>query len=120
MLENVKWYVVRCKKYQANKPNQQPKMNNLYPNEILQGPWETISIDLIGPLPELAEYNGILVIVDCFSKMACYTSINMNITTQEVVKVSWDQVFKDIGIPQKVISDQGPQFVSRSIKELCS
>jgi len=24
-----------------------------------------------------------------------------------------------MGIPQKVISDQGPQFVSRFIKELC-
>jgi len=99
ILEDVKQYVAECKKCQINKPNQQPKTNNLYPNEIPKGPWETISIDLIGLLPELVEYNGILVIVDCFSKMACYTSINMDITTQGVAKVSWDRVFKDIGIP---------------------
>jgi len=95
-------------------------MNNLYPNEIPKGPWETISIDLIGPLPESAGYDRILVIVDRFSKMAHYAPINMNITTQGVAKVSWDQVFKDVGIPQKVISDRGPQFVSRFMKELCS
>jgi len=86
----------------------------------LQGPWETISVDLIGPLPELAEYDGILIIVDRFSKIARYMPINMNITAQGVAKISWDQVFKDVGIPQKVISDQGPQFVSRFMKELCS
>ena len=62
----------------------------IYPNEILKGPWETISVDLIGPLPELVGYDGILVIVDHFSKMACYMPINMNITTQGVAKVSWD------------------------------
>ena len=43
----------------------------------------------------------------------------MNITAQGVAKVSWDRVFKDVGIPRKVISDQGPQFVSRFMKELC-
>jgi len=44
----------------------------------------------------------------------------MNITTQGVAKISWDRVFKDVGIPQKVISDRGPQFVSRFMKKLCS
>jgi len=105
MLEDIKQYIAGCEKCQANKPNQQPKTNNLYPNEILKGPWETISIDLIGPLPESAEYDRILVIVDRFSKMACYVPINMNITAQGVAKVLWNRVFKDIGIPQKVISD---------------
>jgi len=44
----------------------------------------------------------------------------MNITAQGVAKTSWDRVFKDVEIPQKVISDRGPQFVSRFMKELCS
>jgi len=44
----------------------------------------------------------------------------MNIMAQGVAKISWDWVFKDIGLPQKVISDRGPQFVSRFMKELCS
>jgi len=28
-------------------------------------------------------------------------------------------VFKDVGLPKKVISDRGPQFVSNFMKELC-
>jgi len=52
--------------------------------------------------------------------MARYIPINMNITAQGVAKISWDRVFKDMGIPKKVISDRGPQFVLRFMKELCS
>jgi len=74
----------------------------------------------VGPLPESLGHNGILVIVDRFSKMAHYVPISMNITAQGVAKISWDRVFKDVGLPRKVISDRGPQFVSRFMKELCS
>jgi len=52
--------------------------------------------------------------------MARYIPINMNITAQGVAKISWDRDFKDMGIPKKVISDRGPQFVLRFMKELCS
>jgi len=72
------------------KLNQQPKQNHFHPNEVLQNPWEIVSIDLIGPLPESVGYNGILVIVDRFSKIAHYILINTNITAQGVAKISWD------------------------------
>ena len=120
MLEDIKQYVAGCERCQATKPNQQPKRNYLHPNKVPQNPWEIVSISLIGPLLESAGYDRILVIVDRFSKMVQYVPINMNITVQGVAKISWDQVFKDMGIPQKVISDQGPQFVSKFMKELCS
>jgi len=120
ILEDIKRYVAGCERCQVTKPNRQPKQNHLHPNEVPRNPWEIISIDLIGLLPESAGYDGILVIVDCFSKMARYIPINMNITAQGVAKISWDRVFKDMGIPQKIISDRGPQFVSRFMKELCS
>jgi len=103
--DNIKRYVASCERCQANKPNRQPKRNNLHPNKVPKGPWEVVSIDLIGPLLELSGYDGILVIVDRFSKMARYIPINMNIMAQGVAKVSWDRVFKDVGISQKVISD---------------
>ena len=74
-VKNVKWL-------------SQTKQNYLHLNEVPQNPWEIISIDLIGLLLELAGYDGILVIVDCFSKTACYIPINMNITAQRVAKIS--------------------------------
>ena len=58
------------------------------------------------------EDDRVLVVVDRFSKMACYIPITMNITSKGVAKNLWERVFKDTGLPRKVISDRGSQFVA--------
>ena len=42
------------------------------------------------------------------------------ITSQGVTKIFRNEIFKLHGIPHKVISDWGPQFVSSFMKELSS
>jgi len=64
-------------------------------------------------------HNSILVTVNRFSKIAQYIPINMEISSRGVTQALWDKVFKDVGIPKKILSDRGPQFVSNFIKELC-
>jgi len=86
-MNNIKWYVAGYERYQANKPNRQKRTNTLYPNEIPSDPWDIISIDLIGPLPISSEYNGILVVVDKFSKIAQYLLINMGILSRGVAQI---------------------------------
>jgi hypothetical protein len=60
----------------------------------------------------------ILVIIDRFSKKAYFLPCNTMITSQGVANLYRDNVFKEHGLPRKVISDRGPQFVSNFIKEL--
>ena len=43
----------------------------------------------------------------------------MEISSRGVAQKLWEQVFKDVGLPKKVISNRGPQFVSNFMKELC-
>jgi len=50
--EDVKKYVQGCFKCQQNKVQHQRKAGELHPLEIPQGPWQGISIDIIGPLPK--------------------------------------------------------------------
>jgi len=119
MMEDIKRYVAGCESCQTNKPDQQKKRNYLYPNEVPTQPWDIISVDLVGPLPISSGYNGIMVAVDRFSKMARYIPINMEISSRGVAQKLWERVFKDVGLPWKVISDRGPQFVSNFMKELC-
>jgi len=38
---------------------------------------------------------------------------------QGVAKTLWEQVFKDVGLPKKIISDRGSQFVSKFMKGIC-
>ena len=62
--EDVKKYVQGCFKYQQNKVQHQRKTGELHSLEILKGPWQEISIDIIGPLPKLNGMDTIVVIVD--------------------------------------------------------
>ena len=62
--EDVKEYVQGCFKCQQNKVQHQKKAGELHPLDIPQGPWQEISIDIIGPLPKSNGMDTIVVIVD--------------------------------------------------------
>ena len=62
--EDVKRYVQGCFKCQQNKVLHQKKASELHPLKIPQGPWQEISIDIIGPLPTSNGMYAIVIIVD--------------------------------------------------------
>ncbi|KIL54995.1 hypothetical protein M378DRAFT_18347 [Amanita muscaria Koide BX008] len=49
MTSDIKKYVKGCDNCQRNKVSRQPKATELKPHEIPKDPWESISVDLIGP-----------------------------------------------------------------------
>ena len=67
--EDVKEYIQGCFKCQQNKVQHQRKTEELHPLEIPQGPWQEISIDIIGPLPRSNGMDAIVAIVDRFTKI---------------------------------------------------
>ena len=42
----------------------------------------------------------------------------MNVSSEEIVKIYRNDIWKLHGVPRKVLSNRGPQFISRFIKEL--
>src|SRR3954469_17224710 len=111
-------YVEGCDKCQRVNTHRKKASNPLNPNEIPIRPWQIISVDIIGELPESQGFNAIFVIVDCFSKQIHAIPINMSLTAEGYARIFRDHVFKLHGIPEKVISDRGPQFVSKFIQSL--
>lgn len=77
----------------------------LQPNEIPQGPWEIVSVDLIGELPESNRYNAICVIVDRFTKQIHVIPTHTTVTAEGMAKLYRDNVFKLHGIPRKFVHD---------------
>jgi len=60
--------------------------------EIPQGPWQEISINIIGPLPKLNGKDAIVVIVDRFTKMVRLKATMTNISSEEITKVYQDEI----------------------------
>ena len=57
--------------------------------------------------------------MDQFSKMIRLMTTMTSISSSEVARIYQDDIWKIHGIPKKIISDRGPQFVSTFMEELC-
>ena len=52
MEDDAEWYVSGCETCQCIKPNRTKRAASLYPHSVPEGPWITISWDIVGPLPQ--------------------------------------------------------------------
>ena len=95
------------------------KAASLYPLPTPKTPWKEISIDVIGPLPRSENKNAILVVVDWFSKIIRLMTTTTSISSSEIARIYWDDIWKIHGILKKIISNRRPQFSSIFMGELC-
>ena len=54
--------------------------------------------------------NGILVFVDCFSKMVHLAAVLKSTTAQGCSRVFVDMISRFYGLPRKLVSDHNPRF----------
>jgi len=88
------------------------------PNSILEKPWMHISVDFITKLPLAQGYDLILVIFDRLTKMVHFIPTMEKTLVEELLWLFRDNVWKLHGLPESIISDQGPQFVAGIMQEL--
>jgi len=80
--------------------------------------WDAISVDFISELPELGGYDSIMVAVDSAGKCSHFVETVTTVNATGAANLYLRNIWKLHGLPRKVISDRGPQFVAAFIKEL--
>jgi len=88
------------------------------PNAIPEKPWSHISADFITKLPLAQGYDAILVVCDCFSKIAHFIATTERTSAEGLAKLFRDHVWKLHGLPESVISGRGVQFAVGIMREL--
>ena len=63
-------------------------------------------------LPQSHGYDSILVAVDQLSKQAHFIPTTSDVTSLRVTRLFQDGIWKSHGLPEEMISDGGPQFMS--------
>lgn len=105
---------IECQRYKAT--NQKPA--GLYQSGAHQQRFEVISIDLFGPLPESSiGYRHILIIEDVASKWIELFALK-DATAEACASTLINEIFLRYGLPRKIISDNGTQFVSAVIQKV--
>jgi hypothetical protein len=91
----------------------------LQPLSIPGWKWEDISMDFIVGLPlTTRKFDSIWVIIDRLSKSAHFIPVHTNYNVQNYARVYIDRVLCLHGVPKKIISDRGSQFVARFWEQL--
>lgn len=88
-------------------------------NIVTSRPLELVCMDFLSLEPDQSNTKDILVITDHFTRYAVAIPTR-NQKAETVAKCLWDSFLVHYGFPEKLHSDQGPDFASRLIKELCT
>jgi hypothetical protein len=82
-------------------------------------PFEKCALDIVGPLPETAKGNKyILTFQDELSKFLVATPIQRQ-DAETVAREFVSQVILKVGTPNKILTDQGSNFLSEIFKNMC-
>ncbi|XP_077429679.1 uncharacterized protein LOC144056607 [Vanacampus margaritifer] len=119
MEPEVREYIEACSVCARNKTSTRSRMGLLQPLPIPSRPWAEISLDFVTGLPLSKGKTTVLTVVDRFSKMVRFLALSKLPSAKETAEVMIKHVFRVYGFPRDIVSDRGPQFVSRFWKEFC-
>ena len=119
MFRDVKQWCNSCRVCQQRKhPKERARAPLQYP-PVAGRPGQMISLDFIGPLPETdSGKRHILVITDMYSKFAEAIPLPDQ-TAETTAGALWKEYFCRQGLPDVLHSDQGRNFESAVIQQLC-
>lgn len=113
MQEDIKEFIQGCVLCAMTKVPRHLPTGKLLPLPIPHRPWSHIGVDFVTDLPASHGNTCILVAIDRFSKACRLIPLNGLPTAFETVELLFNHVFCNFGIPEDIVSDRGPQFISR-------
>ncbi len=104
----------------ATRKTPTPKQRAPLRNILVGSPMQLVAVDIMGPLPESESGNSyVLVASDYFTRwVEAYPIPNQEAVT--VARKLVDELFCRFSVPEQLHSDQGRQFESHLIAEVCS
>jgi transposase InsO family protein len=111
-------YVSTCDLCMRTKTQRHLPVGELHPLPVPDTPWDTISVDFIVELPESDSQDAIMVVVDSLTKRAHFLPTVTTLSAAGTARMFVRHVWKHHGLPRKVVSDRGPQFVAEFTREL--
>ena len=103
--QETKRFVEGCHTCQIIKQPTQRPAGNAQMMQVPERPWQSISMDVLGPFPPSKGFEHALVVVDRFSSLVRLVPMKKKYTTRDIVDALLSKIYCYHGIPQEIISD---------------
>ncbi len=103
-----------CQVRSKHKPRRAPVVDR----PVLTEPFESVAVDLVGPLPKGKGGCRFLLTYVCLATRWPEAVPLRSITAKAVAEGLW-AIFSRTSVPERMLSDQGSQFCGRVVRELC-
>jgi hypothetical protein len=91
----------------------------LHPLPVPDHPWQHISVDFKKCPESKNKHNMVAIFVDRLGKRPITIPVRDTITAKELAPLFLTYVVYHVGIPEIVVSNRGPQFISDFWNEFC-
>jgi transposase InsO family protein len=118
MTQNIARWIRSCSACSRRKTTR-PMNSGLTEITLAADSWETVGIDILGPLPVTEDgYRWLLTIVDQFSRWPMAIPLRGR-TSAEIARALHDHLITHHGPPKTILSDRGRELISRAMQHLC-
>ena len=117
MCTTIKKWLNQCVTYKLFSQQQPYTPPQIMP--IPSDPFQFISIDVVGPLPQTFHgYQYILTLIDHLTGWADVFPIT-NKRGSTIADILVDRVFPQYGFPETLLSDNGTEFINTDVRNVC-
>lgn len=119
MKKDIEEFIKGCELCQRNKIINQ-RRTPMVVTTTASSAFETIYLDLVGPLLPSSKGHQYVLTTQCdLTKYVTATAIK-NKTTETVAKAFVETIILNYGIPMKIVTDRGTEFMSKLFTEVCN
>ncbi|XP_078240212.1 uncharacterized protein LOC144586237 [Pogona vitticeps] len=113
---DIQQFCKTCKECQMTQTKPRPGAP-LMPMPLIDRPFDRIGVDIVGPLTKSAGgHTHILVLTDYATRYP--EAIPLRSTSAKIIARELMQVFTRLGFPKEILTDQGSNFMSLTLKEM--
>ena len=113
MAQDIETFCMSCSACTASKDTNSKPRGLLHSLPIPDRPWQSIGMDVLGPLPKLNNFNYLLVIIDQLTSQVHLVPTTTTVPPRGVVWIVLKEVVRLHGIPESIMSDRDTRFTSR-------
>ena len=121
MGKDLKAWIAACIPCRQKKSHSIHKRVGKMGHVVVQEPFQTWSMDIVGPLPKTKNYghDHIITFIDHFTNFPVAVAVAGTPTAETCAEALHDLVISMFGCPTNLLTDRGTQFTSKLFQHVC-